>query len=187
MRIYTAFLLSVLVLSSSVLTAQDKPMGKVDVDWGKPVEKKLYAKNNFHNKEAPKLEVGKWLSEKPNTKGKFVLVDFWATWCGPCRRLIPELNEFSKTFADDLVVIGISDEPEAKVKAMKQPVINYYSAVDTDAKMKEEVGVQGIPHVLLIDPNGKVCWQGFPGGDDPLNAELIKKRIATYKAALEKK
>jgi len=73
--------------------------------------KRIWA-NSFLWADAPKLEVEKWLSEVPDTKGKYVLLEFWATWCGPCRRSIPLLNKFHARFKDELVVIGISDETE---------------------------------------------------------------------------
>ena len=65
-------------------------------------------------------------------------------------------------FGDKLVVIGISDEPEAKVKGFSSPKIEYFSAIDTKAKMKQQVEVTGIPHVVIIDPAGIVRWEGFP-------------------------
>jgi thiol-disulfide isomerase/thioredoxin len=124
-------------------------------------EKELWAKS-FLNQKASDLVVEKWLTKEPDRKGKFVLIDFWATWCGPCRKAIPELNALHKKFGDRLVVIGLSDEPESKVKAMTQPVIEYFSAIDTKARMKKSVKVTGIPHVLIIDPKGVVRWEGFP-------------------------
>lgn len=124
-------------------------------------EKQLWAKS-FLGKPAPKFVVEKWLSTEPDRQGKYVLIDFWATWCGPCRRAIPELNQFHKKFGDKLVVIGVSDEPEEKVKAMKDPKIEYFSAIDPQQRMKKELQVTGIPHVILIDPQGIVRWEGFP-------------------------
>src|SRR5678815_1194455 len=111
-------------------------------------EKKLWA-NSLLNQKAPTLVVEKWLTKEPDRKGKFVLIDFWATWCGPCKKAIPELNALHKKFGDKLVVIGLSDESESTVKALKSPTIEYASAIDTQKRMKKEVEVSGIPHVLI--------------------------------------
>jgi cytochrome c biogenesis protein CcmG, thiol:disulfide interchange protein DsbE len=151
------------------------------IDWGVPPVKQLHAKNSFFNRPAPKLIVEKWIGDQPDVRGKFVLIDFWATWCGPCIRAIPELNYLAKQFPNDLVVIGISSESEATVRDMTDPVIQYYSAVDTKGRTKKSVGVSGIPHVLLIDPSGKVCWQGFPFENGfELSKEVIRDCINRY-------
>lgn len=141
-------------------------------------EKKLWAKSLLGQK-APELVVEKWLTPQPDTKGKFVLIDFWATWCGPCRAAIPELNTFQKKFADKLVVIGISDESEDKVKALAEPKVEYASAIDPQARMKKTVEVKGIPHCILIDPDGIVRWEGFPllGGHE-LTEKVIEEIIS---------
>ncbi|MBL7134430.1 MAG: redoxin domain-containing protein [Phycisphaerae bacterium] len=112
--------------------------------------------------KAPKLEVEKWLSREPKTEGKFVLIEFWATWCPPCRKSIGLLNGLHKKFGKDLVVIGISHEAEADVRALKAPKIEYFSAIDTKARTKKVLGVFGIPHVIMIEPGGSVVWEGFP-------------------------
>lgn len=124
-------------------------------------EKKIWAKS-FINEKAPDLVVEKWLTDIPETDGKFVLIDFWATWCGPCRKAIPDLNKFHSQFADDLVVIGISDEPKGKVKRMKKPKIEYYSAIDTQERLSAIYEVEAIPHCVLINPQGIVVWEGWP-------------------------
>jgi len=112
--------------------------------------------------EAPKLEVETWLSDVPETKGKYVLVEFWGTYCPPCRRSIPILNGFHKKFKDELVVIGISHESLDVVKNFKNK-IEYFSAVDTQERVKKKLNVFGIPHVIIIEPKyGCIVWEGFP-------------------------
>ena len=124
-------------------------------------QKKLWAKSVL-GQPAPKLEVEKWLSAEPDTKGKFVLIDFWATWCPPCRKAIPELNAFHKKFGEKLVVIGLSDQSEADVKKLTTPKIEYFCAIDTQARTKKALEVEGIPHVIIMDPQGIVRWEGYP-------------------------
>lgn len=142
--------------------------------------KKMYGKS-FYHKPAPELVVEKWLSEEPNTEGKFVMIDFWATWCGPCKRAIPKVNEWAKKYEDQMVVIGLSDETEEKVRRMKSPVMEYYSAIDTKKRTKSVYQVSGIPHVVVIDPDGIVRWQGFPflRGHE-LTEEVLEALFAKY-------
>lgn len=154
-------------------------------EFPKAVKKKMYAGKDVRGQKAPELRVEKWLTAEPKTEGKVVLVDFWATWCPPCRALIPELNEWQKEFKDDLVVIGISDEPEAKVKPfMGKTEVEYSMAIDTrKEQVKGVIGVQGIPHVLVIDSKGVVRWQGFPQSEeDRLTTEVLRTIIAADKA-----
>ncbi len=141
-------------------------------------EKRLWA-DSFLGKKAPELSVEGWISEKPEIKeDQFVLIDFWGTYCPPCLKAIPELNEYQKEFGEKLVVIGISHEPKEKIEALKDPKIEYFSAFDTEKKMKNTLGVRGIPHVILINPAGIVVWEGFPFlPDHELTADVIRKLL----------
>lgn len=157
-----------------------------DAEW-KIVEGKsghLYASKDFTNETAPNLVVQQWLSDKPEIKGdKFLLIDFWATWCGPCRASIPHLNEVASEFSDELIVVGLSSESAEDVRKMTSPVIEYFSGVDPQGRTDEKIGIEGIPHVMLIDPSGKVAWQGYPEGDaDPLTNDRIREIIDQYNA-----
>ncbi len=123
-------------------------------------EKKLWAKS-FLGKPAPAITVQKWINKEPDRAGKFVLIDFWATWCGPCRK-VPELNRFHEKFGDKLVVMGISNEKEDVVRKFTDENIKYYSALDTTAALKKQFEVTGIPHCVIINPAGIVVWEGYP-------------------------
>lgn len=150
---------------------------KAESNYGK----QIYAKS-YLNQKAPNIIVEEWLTEQPDTVGKFILLDFWATWCGPCRASIPDLNEFQKKFKDNLVVIGLSDEKPDKINSMTEPKIEYTSATDTEARTKKEMKVSGIPHAILIDPQGIVRWEGFPLlYGHKLTEQIIKELIEKYK------
>lgn len=144
-------------------------------------KKQLWAKS-FINVKAPELVVEEWISDQPKTKGKFILIDFWATWCGPCREAIPELNSFQEKFKDNLVIIGISDQTKEKVVSFNSPKIEYYSAIDTKKTLKNLYEVKGIPHCVLIDPKGIVRWEGYPALEgEELTEKVIGDIISKYK------
>lgn len=127
------------------------------------IDGKLSDATDFRGKSAPALHVESWITDQPNTTGKVVMYDFWATWCGPCIRSMPELNEWSKKFKDDLVIIGISDEPNGTVQNfMRSGRIKYSVAIDTQKVMGKEIKNRGIPHCLVVSPDGIVRWQGNP-------------------------
>lgn len=124
------------------------------------------------------LNVEKWISEVPKVKGKFIIVDFWATWCGPCRNSIPHMNKLQQDYKDNVVAIALSNESADKVKAFKNPVITYYSAVDTKGRLITRAGVRGIPTLMLIAPSGKVLWLGHP---QQLSYDVLDKYISENK------
>ncbi len=144
-------------------------------------KKQIWAKS-YMDQKAPEIVVEKWLSDKPEYKGKFIIIDYWATSCRPCVAVIPELNRFSKKFKNDLVVIGITSETEAQVKRMITPKIEYYVASDPTGRMAKQLKIRGIPHVIVIDPDGIVRWEGLPTlGGHELTEKVVADIIKKYK------
>jgi thiol-disulfide isomerase/thioredoxin len=91
-------------------------------------------------------------------RGKVVLVNFWATWCGPCRAEIPELIKLQRAYNDHLVILGIAtDEPSAdQVKAfVKQNGMNYPIVMATDDTRKAFPGVSALPTTYVLDLEGR--------------------------------
>lgn len=119
---------------------------------------------DFQGKPLPKpLGSEKYLEKAPDRTGKVTVIDFWATWCPPCRRAMPKLDDLQKKQKADLVVIGISDEPEGKVRSfIKQNPHSYPQAVDTTRAINNALGIQGIPHVVVLSSDGVIRWQGNP-------------------------
>ncbi len=118
---------------------------------------------DFRGKKAPPLGILTWLNGEPRAQGKVLIIDFWATWCGPCVASIPDMNEHAARFADEVVIIGISNEEKRVVqKFLKKTEMRYTVAVDTTAQMQRAMQVRAIPHVAVISPDGIVRYQGHP-------------------------
>jgi thiol-disulfide isomerase/thioredoxin len=136
----------------------------------------------------PVIEVERWVNPLPtDLKGKFVLIEVWATWCPPCRRSLPLLEYFHEKYKDELVVVSICETDEEALKklegALKLSDLKAPLAVDTHRRFANALGVYGIPHAVLIDPiMGAVLWEGMPtqiGAE--LSDEVMSKVLANLK------
>jgi thiol-disulfide isomerase/thioredoxin len=155
-------------------TAYDKALwpAKNDEDNVKNV-------NNVQGQKPP-FEFGteEWLTEKPQFLGKVVVIDFWATWCVPCKAAMPLLDEMQKTYRDDLVIVGISgfkfngqgndekydqgeDRPTVE-RFLREHNSEYFHAFDKGTKLTKPMSVSAIPQMMVLSTDGIVRWQGNP-------------------------
>ncbi len=90
-------------------------------------------------------------------KGNVVILDFWATWCPPCRREIPHLVAIYNKYKDkNLIVIGISAEEKSTLEIFKKENNVNYPILLGNNEVFQRFGVQSIPHTLFIDRKGKI-------------------------------
>ncbi|MFO1460886.1 MAG: redoxin family protein [Verrucomicrobiota bacterium] len=153
---------------------------------------------------APKLQPGKWIQGDPVQAfepGKAYLVEFWATWCGPCRASIPHLNEIASKFkGQGLVVIGqdVWENDESLVEPFVKKMgtnMTYRVALDEKAGSEkgrmaetwmEAAGQNGIPTAFLVDPKGRIAWIGHPMTlEEKVLSQVISGTYDLQKAAAD--
>ena len=150
---------------------------------------------------APKLPVAEWVKGKPVSlsDGKVHVVEFWATWCGPCKTTIPHLTDMAKKYAGKADVTGISVwENSANVASTVKAFVttmgakmDYHVARD-DAKgtiaktWMEAAKRDGIPTAFVVDKTGTIVWIGHPmDGLDEVVGKVIAGKYSSAGAAKE--
>lgn len=122
--------------------------------------------------EAPEIGAEEWLNingpiSLHSLRGKVVVLEFWATWCGPCRISIPHLVKLNDEYGSKgVVLVSLTDEDrvEAKIDAfMADMKMDYIVGTGSDTHI--DYGVNGIPTAFVIDRAGKIAWIGHPMSD----------------------
>ena len=118
-------------------------------------------------------------------KGNYVLVDFWASWCGPCRGEIPNLRKlYEKYNGKGLTILGIYvwDSIENMKTAIKEEQITWPQLFDSEGTVTDIYGVSGtgIPHLILFGPDGTILERDIERGQNKLRGENMIKTVGEY-------
>jgi thiol-disulfide isomerase/thioredoxin len=120
---------------------------------------------------APEISAQSWINLKAPTRleklrGKVVVLEFWATWCGPCVEGIPHLNELQRKYAGkDVQIVSLVEEGHATMdRFLMRTKVEY--PIGLESGSLKAYGIHAIPHAFVVDKAGKIAWHGHPAGDE---------------------
>ena len=110
------------------------------------------------------------------------MLDFWATWCGPCVKSLPGLIEAMSAFPEDRVkLIGVNqgEPPDLVKRFLETRNWKLNVAMDAQQSVARQYGVDGIPHTVIVGPDGKVAWvkTGYSPDGETEAANAVKKLL----------
>lgn len=125
--------------------------------------------------------------------GKITVVEFWATWCAPCRFSIPHLSELQDRYASEgVTIVGVSTEDKQLVTdfvAERGGEMRYFVGVDRDKSLyrayMSAFDVRGIPHAFIVSADGRILWHGHPMTMDQPLAAIVGNRYDLEKMRVE--
>jgi thiol-disulfide isomerase/thioredoxin len=176
---YVYFVLILGVFVFVVAGCENSDIDKTRNAHSEPVDTILHKQPEQHLGQAPdfeKISLKKEVLKLSDYKGKIVVLNFWATWCGPCRREIPLLIKLQDEYSDRLVVIGVAlDEEGFEVVGpyAEEMQINYPVVWDDYSYGKELGGIYMVPTTFIINQKGAITARKI----GELSGEDIRPRI----------
>ncbi len=127
-------------------------------------------------------ESGKIISLKELNKDKIVIIDFWGTFCQPCKKGIPAYDKVAEKYKDVILVTVCIDRPRSMKKAkrwIKAENLKAVSLYDKNGKSKDKFGFKNVPATYIIDKDGKIVYthNSYKKGDEVKLEEEIKKLV----------
>ena len=113
-------------------------------------------------------------------KGKYVIIDFWASWCGPCKASFPHMKELYSKYKDDrfeIYSISIDQSKSEWLKELKKQELPWLQTLDTKKISTTQFAVTAVPTTFMIDPQGKIILKEVgldPSGKGPLDKKLVE-------------
>lgn len=122
--------------------------------------------------------------ELHNTKGNWVFLHFWASWCGPCREEMPVIQKLAGAMQDkkfQIVMINTAEDEDTVFEFLATINVDLNSLMDVDGQVTEAWKPRGLPTTFLINPKGEVKYQAIGGRewDSPEYIEFLKKLMLT--------
>jgi thiol-disulfide isomerase/thioredoxin len=180
------------IVAAAVFAAAGLAYGQEPASAEKPATKQAEKKKDVTLKvgdRAPELHIAKWVRGEPVTgfeKGKTYVVEFWATWCGPCVKSMPHLTALQKEYKDQVTIIGVTTEdPNNSLEQVKDMVeqkgtagMGYTVGWDDGTQTKDAffkaAGLRGIPAAFVVDGKGTVQYIGHPMWLDTVLERVVK-------------
>lgn len=145
-----------------------------------PDPRHTYPGANMTGEQVPSLKFksrdGKIVSIE-SFRGKPVLLDFWATWCGPCVEALPQVAKiYAEAKGNGLVLLTVDRDEEANTAAqfLSKKGYNWPNFHDGNAEMEKLVGPSGIPRTMLVDARGKITYDASGTDEDQLRTAIVK-------------
>ncbi len=132
----------------------------------------------------PSLAQERLEGKLPELQGKVVLVDFWASWCGPCKASFPALKEIHEKYASQgfvIVAVSIDESKDDMLGFLKKTAVPFVAVRDAKGTLAEKLDIQSIPTSFLLDRSGKILMVHSGYGGDSTKKEYIQEIEAALK------
>lgn len=115
-------------------------------------------------------------------RGQVVMINFWATWCGPCRQEMPLLEQLHSKYEPlGFTLLGVNVEPDSAAAQdwLRKVPVSFPILFDRENKVSEQFGVEAMPSTVLIDREGRVrhVHRGYKPGDESTYADLVRSLV----------